>query len=94
MDINFNVGPLIASFSRSWMTGRAAVIVDGQHFKLQSPWNPATHFSLRLSKSWEVDIPDHKVVIEMVRPLFFPAFRPNAYRILVDDEVVAEKRGY
>ena len=68
--------------------------VAGQTFKLQSPWNPATHLSLRLTRIWEVDIPDHKVVVEKVRPLLFAGFRLNAYSIFVDGQLVAEESGY
>ena len=68
--------------------------VGEQTFPLQSLWNPATHASLKLSKTWEVDIPNHKVVIEKVRPLLLAGLRPHAYKIFVDDQIVAEKSGY
>ena len=68
--------------------------VAGQTFKLQSPWNPATHASLKLTRIWEAAVPNHKVVVEKVRPLLFAGFRPHSYRIFVDDQLVAEKTGY
>jgi hypothetical protein len=93
MDINFKIGDSAAAFHRNWFTGRASMNLADQIFNLQSPWNPATHLEFSLTRIWRVDLPDHKVVIEKVRPLFFPAFRPNAYKIFVDDLLVAEASG-
>ena len=94
MDITFRVGDATAAFYRNWFTGRTFMTVADQTFKLQSPWNPATHLSLRLTRVWEVDVPNHKIVIEKVRPLLFAGFRPNAYKILVDGQLVVEGSGY
>jgi hypothetical protein len=41
-----------------------------------------------------VEVQNHKVVVEKVKPLFFAGFRPNAFKVLVDDQLVAEERGY
>jgi hypothetical protein len=94
MDINFKVGDSTAAFHRNWFTGRTTVQLAEQTFKLQSPWDPATHFEFKLTRTWEVDIASHKVVIEKVRPLLFPGFRPNSYKIFVDHQLVAEGIGY
>jgi hypothetical protein len=94
MDITFKVGDATAAFYRNWFTGRAAITVADQIYKLQSPWNPMTHFGFRLTHVLEVDVPNHKIAVEKVRPLFFAGFRVNAYTILVDDQIVAEKTGF
>ena len=94
MNIKFKVGDAAATFYRDWFTGRAVMTVADQTFKLQSPWNPATHLSLRITQVWEVDVPNHKVVVEKVRPLLFPAFRPSGYKIVVDGQTVTEESGF
>ena len=94
MEIVFKVGDSMATFSRDWMTGKATLAVDGEVRQLQSPLNPMTHFGLQLTRSWVADVHQHKVVIEKSRPRIFAGFRPQAYRIFVEGNVVAEKTGY
>jgi len=93
MEITFAIDGEAAIFSRNWFTGRAAPTSAEKIFELQNPWNPATHLSFQLTQVWEVDVPNHKLVIEKVRPLFFAGFRANAYKVFLDDELVAEKTG-
>jgi hypothetical protein len=94
MNITFKVGDETATFYRNWFTGRAVMTVAERTFKLQSPWNAATHLSFRLTRVWEVDLPQHKIVVEKVRPLLFSGFRANDYKIIVDGELVAQERGF
>ena len=93
MEITFEIDDATATFSRDWFTGKAALTLAGQTFSLQDPWNPATHFSLQLTRTWKVDVPNHRVLIEKKRPLLFAGLRANTYRIRVDDRIVAEKSG-
>jgi hypothetical protein len=81
-------------FRRNWLTGRARVSVDGVEVTLQNPWNPATHYSVSLKRSWTTHVGDRILLIEKIRPILFAGFRPHTYRLLVDGEVVAERRGY
>jgi hypothetical protein len=81
-------------FSRNWFTGRARLSVDGREVTLQNPWNPGTHYSLTLKRSWTGQVGDRTLLIEKIRPILLSGFRPHMYRVLVDGEVVAERRGY
>jgi hypothetical protein len=94
MDIEFKVDETLARFSRHWFTGDAILTVAGQILSLQSVWNPMTHWSVRLTRSWQVEIHGRKVVIEKVRPFLAAGFRPHRYRVFVDDRLIAERCGY
>jgi hypothetical protein len=94
MNITFKVGDASAAFYQNWFTGRTVMTVADQRFILQSLWNPSTYFGFRLTRTWKVEVQNHKVVVEKVKPLFFAGFRPNAFKVLVDDQLVAEERGY
>jgi hypothetical protein len=93
MEITFEIDGATATYSRNWLTGRAVLTLAGQTFPLQNPWNPATHFSLQRTRMWRVDVPNHRVLIEKVRPLLFAGFRASVYRIWVNDRIVADKTG-
>ena len=94
MDITFKVDDSTATYTRNWFSGSETLAVDGNVRRLQSPLNPKTHFGWELVRSWEADVHQHKIMIEKTRPRFFAGFRPQAYRIFVDGNVVAEKTGY
>jgi len=94
MQIQFQVENESAEFHRNWFTGGAELRFRGGIVPLQSTLNPATHFSMTLTKFWEYRIDGHEVVIKKVRPLLLAGFRPQIYQILIDGRVVAQKRGY
>jgi len=94
MQIEFTLDGTVAEFRRNWFTGRAELRIDGKVELLQNPLDPGTHFRLSLTKSWLRQYKGHRVVIEAIRPLLLPGFRPHTYRVLVDGAVVAERHGY
>jgi hypothetical protein len=94
MHIEFKIGDANAAFSRNWFTGKALLDVDGQIIQLQSSWNPTTHYSTHLNRSWQVGVGSDEVVIEKIRPLLLAGFRPHSYRILLDGELIVEQAGY
>jgi hypothetical protein len=53
-----------------------------------------THFTLSMKDQWVALAGDRDVMVEKIRPLFFAGLRPQTYRMLVDGELVAERRGY
>ena len=78
---------------RNWFTGRLVISVDSQPVATQSPFNPATHISVKLTKKYDFIVGNsekHAVRIEKIRPLLFPAFRPHTYRVFVDDILFKE----
>jgi hypothetical protein len=94
VQLKFSVGESQVIFSRSRWTGRATLSAQGQIVPLQNPWNPATHFSFKLLKTWQADLLGHNIVIEKVRPRFLAGFRSQTYRVQVDGQLVAEETGY
>jgi hypothetical protein len=61
---------------------------------LQSPLNPGTHYSLSSERKWQLRVNDHQVDIVTDRPMFMSGFRPHSYTVLVDDQIIAEQKGY
>jgi hypothetical protein len=94
MRIQFEVDGALIEFHRSWFTGRAELIVNGEVVPLQSALDPATHVSLSLTKVWRRQIGKSEVVIETVQPLILAGLRPHTFRVLINDSVVAEQTGY
>ncbi len=94
MRIEFEIGRSKAAFTRSWITGTAMLEVDGVKVTLADPLELGTHFRFALTRSWTKTIHGKQLVIEKRRPRFFAGFRPQAYRVLIDSELVAEKTGY
>jgi hypothetical protein len=94
MKIEFTIEGQNLRFRRNWFTGRASLDTPDGCAGLSDPYSPSTHFSLSLTKSWLTMFRTHAITIEKVRPLFMAGFRPQSYRVLVDDTVVASARGY
>jgi hypothetical protein len=94
MTIKFKIDNADATYSRSWFSGRAFVDVDGMRLAVQSPWNPATHFSLQLCRSWACNVMGHRLFIESTRPRILAFARAITYRVSVDGKVIAERSGY
>ena len=94
MKLNFSIDGANAELSRNWFSGRLALTASGQTIVLQSPWNPATHFSLSLQRRWQTSFNGHDVVVEKDRPLLLAGFRAQTYRVFVDGKLVADQSGY
>lgn len=94
MQIQFTVGDKPVEFRRDQITGRAELVTPDEVVVLQSPFNPLTHFSLRLVHTYTHSIDGHEIVIEKKRPLFLAGFRPADYRVSVDGAVVCEESGF
>jgi hypothetical protein len=94
MQLTFNIDGTPAVLNRNWFTGRFSLDVDGKTTTIQNPWNPLTHFSLKLTKTWHVEALGHQVVVEKTRPWLFAGLRQQTYRVQVDGELAAEQTGY
>jgi hypothetical protein len=94
MKLNFAIDGASAELSRNWFSGRLALKIGNQTMVLQSPWNPATHFSFSLQRRWQTSINGHAVVVEKDRPLLLAGVRSQTYRVFVDGKLVAEQSGY
>lgn len=93
MQIDFEVDGIPAQFFRDSFTGRAEVRTGGGILTLDDPFDPATHFSLGLTKQWKFSIGNVNVLVEKKRPLLLAGFRPSLYRVYVRDVLVAEQTG-
>lgn len=94
MQIQFAVGGKPVEFRRDQITGRAELVTPDEIVVLQSPFNPLTHFSFRLTQNYAFTLDGHEIVIEKKRPLLFAGFRPCEYRVLVNGALVCERSGY
>jgi hypothetical protein len=92
--IRFEVEGEPVEYYRNWFTGGAELRAGGRVIPLQSALDPATQFSMSLTRVLKHRLNGHEITIEQVRPLLMAGFRPHDYRILVDGEVVVERRGY
>jgi hypothetical protein len=93
MEIAFDLGGRQAVFRRNGMTGRTAIIVDGETVTLASPYSPFTQFEVSTHKTWRRRIGDHDVEVVKDRPLLVGGMRKNSYRIVVDGHEVAAATG-
>jgi hypothetical protein len=94
MQLTFSIDGTPAVLNRNWFTAGASLVVGAQTIPLASPWDPFTHFSLKLSRTWHVDALGHHIAIEKIRPPFFAGFLPHTYRVQVDGKLIAEQSGY
>lgn len=61
----------VIAFERNWFTGSFTYTIDGKTKTLDSALNPFTHFSVQLSRAYELQIGDSTVTVIKTRPLFF-----------------------
>ena len=94
MRIPFAVDDTPCEFHRDPFIGATELRVGGQVLSLQSVLNPGTHFELGLTRSWERRFGERVIRVEKRRPLLFGGLRPNDYRVFVDGQLVAERRGF
>ncbi len=82
---------------RNWFTGKMTCVANGEDFLIKSPFNPATHFSLKLKKTYTVEVGYiHKrlITIEHTRPLLMGGLRPQEFIVSVDGTVAAQYKGF
>jgi len=94
VELTFEVDGTPIKFSRNWFTGRCTLNTGTEDEVLQLPWNPFTHFSLKLSRRWRRSVKGHDVVIEKDRASLAAGVRPQTYRIFIDGKLVQEQRGF
>lgn len=94
MRVSFTVGTSSIEFCRNWFTGRASFRTGSGEILLQSAVNPATHFSLSLTKNWTAAYNGRQLRVEKTRPLMFAGLRKSKYQFFVDKELVAEHFDY
>ena len=94
MRVTFTVGTSSVEFYRNWFTGRASFCTKSGEVLLQSALNPATHFSLSPTKTWNAAYEGRQLRVEKIRPLMFAGLRKGKYRSFVDHELVEEHMDY
>ncbi|MGD0190003.1 MAG: hypothetical protein ABSD74_04600 [Rhizomicrobium sp.] len=94
MELTFEIDGTSVKFSRDWFTGRCTLNTGSGDEILESLWNPATHFSVKLTRRWQRSIKGHDIVIEKVRPLLLAGFRRQTYRLFIDGQLVEDRKGF
>ena len=94
MQIDFSIGPERATFERSWVTGKSTISAGEKVVTVASPGSLGTHFHFGRTRTSEVSVGGHDVMVEATGPPAFRALFPLNYRILVDGAEVASRRGF
>jgi len=95
MKFNFEVGNREKhqiTFSFNQMFGNLKITVDGETLK-----RDFRLLSFNLIKKYEFNVgvqERHKIVIEKERKLLLAGFRPQKYRVFVDDKLLQEHEGF
>jgi hypothetical protein len=92
--IQANIDGSAIEFSRTWLTARATLVVDGVPTTLASPYALKTQINLSGQNRYVATVRGHELVIEHRMYFPFPAFRPMTYRLLVDGELLVEQSGF
>jgi hypothetical protein len=92
--IEFSIGDTPATLRRHWFSGGMKIDTPNGSFWVQHPMRLSTHFSFRLTQSWERTIEGRVVRIEKTRPLLAGGARPQTYRIFIDGEAAGGSHGY
>ncbi len=82
---------------RDWFTGHFTCTANGQVYVIKSALNPSAHFSLKLTKEFDVEVGTvHKHLIHIVhtRPLLLAGFRPQKYTVTLDGQLVGNYEGF
>lgn len=85
------------NFDRDWFWGTLEIRVNGKLVESESPLNPLTHISNKLTTEYSFVLDDAKrsdVIIRKIRPLLLAGFRPQKYIVLVRGNQIAEYKGY
>jgi hypothetical protein len=92
--IQANIDGATIEFSRSWFTGRATLVVDGEPTTLASPYALKTQFNPSGRNRYVAAVRGRELVIEHRMHFPFPAFRPMDFRLLLDGELLTEQSGF
>ncbi|WP_426701383.1 hypothetical protein ACPPVV_18840 [Rhodanobacter sp. Col0626] len=93
MEIDFSIGNIPAKLRRGWFWGGMKLVTPSESLWLQHPLQPSTHWSFRLTRSWQRTVAGHRVRVEKTRPLLGAGIRSQGYRVFVDGELVADVDG-
>lgn len=90
MKVVLEVNGQLVKFERNWFTGSFICKVDGVSKTLDSALNPFTHFSVQLSREYEVLIGESTVTVIKTRPLLFAGMRSHKYQFYINRVLVKE----
>jgi hypothetical protein len=90
MKTNLEINNQTIEFERNWFTGSFTYTINGVKKTLDSALNPFTHFSVHLSRAYELQIENSIVTVIKTRPLFFAGLRTHNYKFYVDKNLVKE----
>lgn len=82
---------------RNWFTGGFFYIENGQKKSIKNALNPATHFSVKTANSYEFVIGEkeqHLITIRHTRYLLLAGFRPQLFKVFVNEKLLHEHKGY
>jgi hypothetical protein len=94
MKFKFYVDDTLVKFSWNWFTGSTKLAVNSEKKILQSSFEPSTHISVQLKKQWHQSIMGHEIIIEKERHRLLAGFRPQIFRVFVDNVLIEEKKGF
>jgi hypothetical protein len=94
MKLKFEIDRTPIEFEREPIAGRCTVKIGAVESVLESPLNPCTHLSIKLTKHWQFSVKGRDVVIQRERQRLFGGIRPQTYRVFVDWELVQQHEGY
>lgn len=77
-------------FERNWFTGSFTYTINGVGKTLDSALNPFTHFSVQLSRAYELQIGNSIVTVIKTRPIFFAGLREHNYKFYINKQLVKE----
>jgi hypothetical protein len=92
--IEFTCDGVACEFKRSWVLGTTTLLVGQDLVSLQSATDPSTHVSLSLAREWEVHSGTHVIRVEKNRPPLLAAMLAHDYRVMIDGELVAQRRSF
>lgn len=82
---------------RNWFTGSVLYRENGEVHRIQNPWNPSTHSSLRLSREYEFEVGDeekHSIKVIHSRPRYFAGFRHQTFDVFANGKLLESFTGY
>ena len=82
---------------RNSFSGKFTCTANGVSYMLRSPLNPSTHFNVKLTKEYVVEVGElkkHQITVVHTRPLFFAGFRPQSFTVTLNGQLVGNYKGY
>lgn len=77
-------------FKRNWFTGHFTYSLYGLTKVLQSAFNPFTHYSISLIRTYEITLGKTIITVKIIRPQFFAFSEPHLYQFYVDGKLIHE----